>query len=758
MLKRSFCIGLLSILIGQLPLAAQSADRVIDNPQLMMVGARMQALGGTNPVIGGDINGMFLNPAVMGTADAMPIALSSQQLLDAFQYVVVNGSYPLDLRIPFLIDGKTVTQKFVLGFSYGSVGLADIPNTIGPGRANGIIRSIGQYSSGFDVFQMGAGTVFYDLLGFNELSFGASAKIISHRVDDKSRSTWSFDIGALGSYHINTLFLDRASLGVSILNFVSSPLVWDGLDGSSALPLELYIGGRLDMFEDQLSLFVHNSPSSLDGGGLTFGAETFLAESFYFRGSTDFSRVSYGTGLILRNIAGFGSQDYSMRIDYTQSLNAPPFDTNVNNMISVTILGESRPFQPRILYPSEDTLTTQKGITLSGIGPKFTTIRIYNNGELSRTTQSDRFGQWRYDNFPLREGRNDVFLKSYSIERDESVDSDVVSIISDTLPPEVDVEVFPERDRLVVRVFSEDDIESVEGVISDNAFELRAIGENRWEGGVLMPDHLSPGSIIPKRFSYLQLTATDRAGNTTFKKGEPFFVELKYPEDKLVHFRDSVRLIGLASPMVKSMKVNDFAVFIDTDDRFSINLPLKPGKNGVNLQLKTLNDHSIDYKLRVLRLVTYPDLDRNVSGRREIEFMSTFGVLEGDEDGFFRPDAPVTREYMARVMVRELGLELDETPGDVLELSNDYPYAADIKAAIEEGIMFAYPDRTFRPEEPLTIGQALTMMSNAGVIGEEETERTDIIMTRKELAKFLAYQPRYEIRIEDLIDWELGYD
>ena len=747
-------VSIIGVVLLTSSLSAQSVDRTIDNPQVMMVGARLQALGGTNPVVGGDINGILVNPAVMGTVQAMPLALSSQKLLDAFEYTVINGSYPLDIRVPFLMDGKKVTQKFVIGFSYGTVGLSDIPETV---LSNDVVRQIGSFSSGFDVFQLGAGTVFYDLLGFNELSFGASAKILNQRVDSRSRSTWSTDIGALGTYHINTMFLDRASIGLSLLNLISSPLEWSHISGRNNLPLELYIGGRLDMFNDQLSLFAHNSPSGINGGGLSVGAEAFLGESFYFRGSSDFNRLSYGTGIILRNIAGFGSEDYSLRLDYTQSINAEPFDDVINNMLSFTVLGESKPFSPRILYPSEEILTTDREITLSGIGPKSTTIRIFNNGNLSRTTQTDRFGQWKYDYFPLKEGSNEIFLKSYSIERDESIDSDKLVVISDTIAPQVDLEVYPIGDRLVVKAISEDDINKIQGEIEGISFKLNPIEENIWQGSIKMPEHLKPGSIIPTRLSYLKLRASDKAGNEAYFAREPFFAELNFPEDQLVHFKDTVRLIGLTSPMVKSMTVNGYAVYIDPDNRYSINLPLEPGKNRVRMNLKTLNDESIEYSLRVLYLVTYPDLDRNVSGRREIEFMSTFGLLEGDKDGLFRPDAPITRKYLAKIMVKELNLELDPEPGDVLELDPDDPDIAYVKAAIEEGLMVAYPDRTFRPDEPLTFGQAFFLMGNAGVIGPEDPEDPDLTMTRKELAKYLAYQPKYEVKIERLIDWEHGY-
>ena len=40
----------------------------------------------------------------------------------------------------------------------------------------------------------------------------------------------------------------------------------------------------------------------------------------------------------------------------------------------------------------------------------------------------------------------------------------------------------------------------------------------------------------------------------------------------------------------------------------------------------------------------------------------------------------------------------------------------------------------------------------------QKVEETDEYVTRAQLAEFLAYTPKYERRIENLIDWENGYD
>ena len=47
-----------------------------------------------------------------------------------------------------------------------------------------------------------------------------------------------------------------------------------------------------------------------------------------------------------------------------------------------------------------------------------------------------------------------------------------------------------------------------------------------------------------------------------------------------------------------------------------------------------------------------PDINPRVKGRREIEFLSTIGILHGNDDGNFYPERAVTRQYLTKIMLR----------------------------------------------------------------------------------------------------------
>jgi hypothetical protein len=144
---------------------------------------------------------------------------------------------------------------------------------------------------------------------------------------------------------------------------------------------------------------------------------------------------------------------------------------------------------------------------------------------------------------------------------------------------------------------------------------------------------------------------------------------------------------------------------------------------------------------------------------REIEFLSTLGVLHGESDNKFYPTRFVTRDYITKIIV----LALDETISDsvtddvFVDVPKNHPYAKYIQAGISTGVVFAFPDGSFRPDRPLTLSEAVYMLSNAGVIDYEEVDEEDKYVTRAELAEFLAYTAKFERRIETLIEWEVGY-
>lgn len=90
------------------------------------------------------------------------------------------------------------------------------------------------------------------------------------------------------------------------------------------------------------------------------------------------------------------------------------------------------------------------------------------------------------------------------------------------------------------------------------------------------------------------------------------------------------------------------------------------------------------------------------------------GIINGYQDGTFRPDNPVTRAQMAAMIARAFKLP---DPGPDAPAFRDVPPGVPLSAEILKlsgaGITKGYPDGTFRPAEYISRGQAAAFVARA---------------------------------------------
>mgnify|MGYP001185670249 CR=1 FL=1 len=758
---------------------------LIDNPQVQMVGARHMALGMTNPIIEHDINGAFINPASIAGIQSMPLAISYKNVLDEYEYKLINLGIPFHLRFNIRKTNERL-QHLNFGLSYGSSLFSGIPETFcESNNKDGSCKSIQDidkpFSSGNQIGALTMGTQFYDFFGFNTFSVGFSFKYFRQfltATDASYSQTMGVDTGLITSRMLNLWFLDTIHLGLSLHNIFAPPAKNSYTQNETLLPLSIYFGSKIDMFSDTLSLYINNGLS-----GLYFGAEYKLLENIILRGSSNLNIFRLGTGIIFNDIAiGFGQHNYSVRFDYTYE--HPEFSFLApTHMISFSILGDSRPNAPRILTPESELLITDKSIIdLAGIGPKNTTMRIFRNDAMIRTTASNKSGKWSSQQLELVPNKNLIYVQSYSLNKDISLESYPVMIYSDIIAPKMTPAIVFTSDTIKVLIDINEDVAEVNGQLGDEPLFFIKQNQNapnnlidaymqptHWTAEVPIPPDLAPNSAVKQNMPLLTLQSEDLAGNKTDLLETPVFLSILFPQDQYVHYKDSLRVIGKLSPLVDTLMINKNPIYIDQSRQFASPVDLTPGKNMINfnLTLKTNPKHNtlksnktVNYTMRVLYLKRYPDVTPKTKGRREIEFLSTLDILYGEDDGNFYPEKPLTRAYMTQLLVLMSNIDVPDTVTTLLfsDVAADYPYAKYIKVAIENGLIFAFPDGSFRPDQAITLSEALFLLSNAGLIELTESESTeDRYITRAELAEFLAYLPEYESQIEALINWETGY-
>lgn len=88
------------------------------------------------------------------------------------------------------------------------------------------------------------------------------------------------------------------------------------------------------------------------------------------------------------------------------------------------------------------------------------------------------------------------------------------------------------------------------------------------------------------------------------------------------------------------------------------------------------------------------------------------GIIQGFEDGTFRPQQPVTRGQLASMIARAFELRASSgasAPADAV----GSPHTAAIAAVVEAGIVGGFPDGTFRAGDTATRAQTATFVLNA---------------------------------------------
>ncbi|WP_143288702.1 S8 family serine peptidase [Calderihabitans maritimus] len=99
-----------------------------------------------------------------------------------------------------------------------------------------------------------------------------------------------------------------------------------------------------------------------------------------------------------------------------------------------------------------------------------------------------------------------------------------------------------------------------------------------------------------------------------------------------------------------------------------------------------------------------------------IDLITSRQLVNGYPDGNFRPDQPVTRAEMARIMVGVMGMEdllsqLEDVPSFYADVSSDHWAKAAIELMREAGVVQGYPPGIFRPDQPVTREEALIILA-----------------------------------------------
>ena len=97
-----------------------------------------------------------------------------------------------------------------------------------------------------------------------------------------------------------------------------------------------------------------------------------------------------------------------------------------------------------------------------------------------------------------------------------------------------------------------------------------------------------------------------------------------------------------------------------------------------------------------------------------VERLVTSGVLSGYPDSTFKPDNTITRAEFARIMFLALKLPTSNTGTDFKDWTGTAAWArTGIAAAVKAGIINGYDDGTFRPDQPISRAEMAVIIMRA---------------------------------------------
>jgi hypothetical protein len=130
--------------------------------------------------------------------------------------------------------------------------------------------------------------------------------------------------------------------------------------------------------------------------------------------------------------------------------------------------------------------------------------------------------------------------------------------------------------------------------------------------------------------------------------------------------------------------------------------------------------------------VTFADVIDHWSAE-SIHVFSKLGVVNGYEDGTFKPDAPITRGEFAAIVAKTFNIGTGELKAAQFNDINESWAKGAILALASNGIINGYEDGTFHPEANITRAEMIAMIAMIARIinlttvqGTSSTAFTDI--------------------------------
>ena len=158
------------------------------------------------------------------------------------------------------------------------------------------------------------------------------------------------------------------------------------------------------------------------------------------------------------------------------------------------------------------------------------------------------------------------------------------------------------------------------------------------------------------------------------------------------------------------------ALGLNTDDPFAYIIGYPDGTVQPNGQITRAEATTIFFRLlteesrsaNLTKTNGYTDVAFDAWYNTAVSTMTKAGIVDGYPDGTFRPDAPITRAEMAKII--SLFAKLDKSESRFSDIAGHWAEAY-IRLAAGNGWIAGYPDGTFGPQRNITRAETATMIN-----------------------------------------------
>ena len=171
------------------------------------------------------------------------------------------------------------------------------------------------------------------------------------------------------------------------------------------------------------------------------------------------------------------------------------------------------------------------------------------------------------------------------------------------------------------------------------------------------------------------------------------------------------------TPSTPTVEIPDEdALGLNTDDHFAYIIGYPDGTVQPNGQITRAEATTIFFRLlteesrsaNLTKTNGYTDVAFDAWYNTAISTMTKAGIVDGYPDGTFRPDAPITRAEMAKII--SLFAKLDKSESRFSDIAGHWAEAY-IRLAAGNGWIAGYPDGTFGPQRNITRAETATMIN-----------------------------------------------